>query len=194
MLLARLHLVVEVGEAREAGEPAADLDERLQAPRVDVLAVAGDVPAAGEHEPRARLGVVEHRLRRAGGVALHAAWDEHDEHAVAARDRASDDLAVVGRAGHDFDAALESGELADALLAADSDHLVPSVQRVLDHLLPELPGRADDADPHDSPGAGSGPTTSAGLGSPGNGRTRARGYSSTWPAQACERDHRKKRG
>ena len=134
--------------ARRASGPPT-LDERLEPPRVDVLAVAGDVPAAREHQPCARLGVVEHRLRRARRVAVHAARDEHDEHAVAARDRALDDVAVVGRAGHDGDPALELGELADALLAAHGDDLVPAVQRVLDHVLPELAGRADDADPHD---------------------------------------------
>ena len=79
---------------------------------------------------------------------MYPARDEHDEHPVAARDRPLDDLAVVGRAGHDVDPALELGELADALLAAHGDHLVPPVQRVLDHVPPELPGRADDADPH----------------------------------------------
>ena len=55
------------------------------------------------------------------------------------------------------DPALELGELADALLAAHGDDLVAAIQRVLDHVAPELPGRADDADPHGaattSPGA-----------------------------------------
>src|SRR3954471_17849721 len=43
---ARLHLVVEVREASEARERAADLHERFELPRVHVLAVAGDVPPA----------------------------------------------------------------------------------------------------------------------------------------------------
>jgi hypothetical protein len=79
---------------------------------------------------------------------VHPAWDEDDEHAVAARDRPLDDVAVVGRAGHDHDPVPELGELADALLAAYGDHFVPPVQRVLDHVAPELPGRTDDADSH----------------------------------------------
>ena len=97
----RLDLVVEVGEAGEPGEAPADVDQGLELPRVDVLAVEGDVPPAREHQPCARLGVVEHRLRGPGRVAVHAARDEHDEDAVAARDRPLDDVAVVGRAGDD---------------------------------------------------------------------------------------------
>jgi hypothetical protein len=74
--------------------------------------------------------------------------DEHDERPVAARDRPLYDRAVVGCARHHGDPALELSELADALLAAHADHLIPPIQRVLDHVPAELPGRADDADPH----------------------------------------------
>src|SRR5215218_6456952 len=49
---ARLDLIVEVGEASEAGERPPDFHERPELPRVDVLAVEGDVPATGEHEAR----------------------------------------------------------------------------------------------------------------------------------------------
>ena len=94
---------------------------------------------------------------------MHAAWDEHDEHPVAARDRPLDDVAIVGGAGHDIDPALELGELADALLTAHDDHLVPAVERVLDHVLPELAGPTDDAGPHESPGAGFGPVRSTAV-------------------------------
>ena len=38
---------------------------------------------------------------------------------------------------HDLDPAPELGELADALLAADGDHVVPAIQRVPDHVLPD---------------------------------------------------------
>ena len=95
---------------------------------------------------------------------MDPARNEHDEHAAAACDRLLDDVAVVGRAGHDVDPSLELRELADALLAAYGDHLVAMVQRMLDHVLAELAGAADDADLHDSPGAGSGPTTPVGVG------------------------------
>lgn len=78
---------------------------------------------------------------------LYAARDEHDEYPVAAGDRPLDDVAVVGRAGHDRDPVGERGELSDALLAADGDDLVPAVERVLDHFGAELARRADDADP-----------------------------------------------
>ena len=46
------------------------------------------------------------------------------------------------------DASLERVELADALLPADGDDLVAPVERVLHHVLAELPGGPDDADPH----------------------------------------------
>src|SRR4051794_33013807 len=78
--------------------------------------------------------------------------NEHDEHAVAVRNRPLDDLAAVGRAGHELDPALELGELAHALLAAHAHDLIPPVERVPDHALAELPGRSDDADPHRLPG------------------------------------------
>src|SRR5215218_6020711 len=47
---AGLDLIVEVCEASEARQRTADLDERLELPRVHVLAVARDVPPAREHE------------------------------------------------------------------------------------------------------------------------------------------------
>jgi hypothetical protein len=74
--------------------------------------------------------------------------DEHHEHPVAARDRSLYDLAVVGRARHDLDPILELGELSDALFPAHADDVVPTIQRVLDHVLPELSRRPDDADFH----------------------------------------------
>src|SRR4051794_19201472 len=42
----RLDLVVEVGEAGRPREPPADVDQGFELPRVDVLAVEGDVPPA----------------------------------------------------------------------------------------------------------------------------------------------------
>src|SRR4051794_2258035 len=149
--LGRLHLVVEVDDPGEASETARDVDQCLEPPRIDVLAITGDVPPAREHQPRPRLRVVENRLRRCRRVTVYPPRDEHDEHPVAARDRPLNDLAVVGCAGHDVDPALELGELAHALVAAHGDHLVPPIQRVLDHVPPELPGRADDANPHGTP-------------------------------------------
>jgi hypothetical protein len=53
--------------------------------------------------------------------------DEHDQHPVAARDRALDDLAVVRRSRNDRDPPLVSVELAHALLSADADHLVAPI-------------------------------------------------------------------
>ena len=94
---------------------------------------------------------------------MDAARDESDEYAVAAGDRALDDLSVVGRSGHDGDPVTELGELADALVTAHRDDLVPLVQRVLNQVLPELAGRPDDAylrRGHAIPAAGLGATTS----------------------------------
>src|SRR3954463_12498425 len=156
----RLDLVVEVGEAGQPGEAPADIDQRLELPRVDVLAVERDVPPAREHQPRFRLGVVQNRLRGPGRVLLHAARDEDDEDSVAARDGSLDDGAVVGRAGHDGDPAVEPGELGDALLAAHGDDLVAAVERVPDHVGAELARCADDADSHRA-------ATPSGAASPG---------------------------
>ena len=104
---------------------------------------------------------------RSRRVTVYPSRDEHDEHPVAARDRPLYDLAVVGRAGHDVDPTLEVGEFADAPRAAHADHLVPAVQCVLDHVLPELPGRTDDADSHATrspPGALANPLSSRRVG------------------------------
>jgi hypothetical protein len=79
---------------------------------------------------------------------VDASRDQHDEHPVAPRDRALDDLAVVRRSRNHGDAPLERVELPHALLPAHADHLVAPIQRVLDHVLPELPRGPDDADPH----------------------------------------------
>src|SRR4051812_44179482 len=80
---ARLHLVVQVGEASETREWAADIHQRFDLPRVHVLAVAGDVPPAREHEARAPRRVVEHRLGRSSRVTVDASRHQHDEHPVA---------------------------------------------------------------------------------------------------------------
>ena len=92
--------------------------------------------------------MVENGLGRSGRSTVYPPRDEDDEHPVAARDRALDDLAVVRRARDDGDPPLERVELGNALLPADAHHLVAAVERVLHQVAPELPGRADDADPH----------------------------------------------
>ena len=71
--------------------------------------------------------IVEHGLRRAGRVSVDAPGGEHGQHAVAAGDRLADDVAVVCGTRQDRDAVLEAVELADALLAADTDDLVAAV-------------------------------------------------------------------
>jgi len=76
---------------------------------------------------------------------MDAARDEHREHPVTLRDRTLDDVTVVRRSWNDRDASLEPLKFLDALLAAHADHLVASIERVLHHVLPELPRGADDA-------------------------------------------------
>jgi len=57
-----------------------------------------------------------------------------------------DDLGVVRLSRNNGDASFERVELPDALLPAHADDLVAPIERVLDHVLPELPGGSDDAD------------------------------------------------
>ena len=74
--------------------------------------------------------------------------DQYDEHPVAPRDRALDDLAIVRGSRNDSDAPLEPVELAHAWLPAYADDLVAPIERMLDHVLAELPGGSDDANLH----------------------------------------------
>ena len=64
---------------------------------------------------------------------------EHDQYTAAASDRLLDDLAIVRRSRNDNDALLERVELRDAFFAAHADDLVPSVERLLHHVLAKLP-------------------------------------------------------
>src|SRR5581483_11019844 len=144
----RLHLVVEIGEASETRERAEDLHEGLELERVHDLAVECDVPPAREDEARGWRCIVEHRLGRSRRVPVDASRRHHDENAVASRDSAPDDLAVVGRSRDDTDAPLERVELPHALLSAHANHLVTAIQRLPDHVLPKLPRSPNDAHPH----------------------------------------------
>jgi len=106
------------------------------------------VPPARKHEARPRKRVVEHRLGRARRVAVDTSRNEHDEHPVAPRDRPLYDLGVIRCSWSDRDAPLERVELPNALLPAHANDLVAPIERLLHHVLPELPGGADDANPH----------------------------------------------
>jgi hypothetical protein len=79
---------------------------------------------------------------------VESAGHQHREHRVTALDCALDDVAVVCFSVDDADAVSEPAKLFHALLTADASHLVASVQRVLHHVLPELPGSSDDANFH----------------------------------------------
>ena len=80
--LTRFHLVVEFRDAKQPREPACDLHERYKSPRVHVLSVARDMPAAGKYEACGWGCVVENRLSRARRVLFNAPRSKHDEHAV----------------------------------------------------------------------------------------------------------------
>ena len=60
--LARFHLVVEVDETEESRDAACHLHQRLDLPRVHVLAIARDVVPTREHQASPGTGQVEHRL------------------------------------------------------------------------------------------------------------------------------------
>jgi hypothetical protein len=106
------------------------------------------MPAAREDEASFRGRVVEHRLGCPGRVPVDTARDEYDEHALASGDGSLDHLAVVGRARNHGDALRERIELRHARGPADADHLVATIQRLLDHVLPQLPGGSNDAHFH----------------------------------------------
>src|SRR2546430_11495625 len=60
---ASLHLVIEVHDAGEASKPADDMHEQFDLPRVHVLAIPCNVPAAREHETRPPTSAVQNSLR-----------------------------------------------------------------------------------------------------------------------------------
>jgi hypothetical protein len=60
--------------------------------------------------------------------------------------RLFDHPAIVGRARDNVDSPLELVEFRHALFAADADHVVVAIERMLNHVSAELPRRAHDAD------------------------------------------------
>src|SRR5438067_4181386 len=77
---------------------------------------------------------------------MNAHRGKHDEHPVAPGDGALDDLAVIRRSRNDSHAPLEGIELLHAALAAQADHRIAPIQRMLHHVDSELPRCPDDAD------------------------------------------------
>src|SRR5438477_5305528 len=144
----RFNLVVEVHNASESRDPTDDVHEHFDLPRIDVLAVAGDMPTAREDQARPRIRIVKNRLCRSRCVMVDAHRGEHDEHPVAPGYGALDDLAVIRRSRNDSNAPLEGIELLHAALAAHADHRIAPIQRVLHHVDSELPRGPDDADLH----------------------------------------------
>lgn len=99
------------------------------------------MPSAREDKARSLGGVPKDRAGGSGRVTLDTARNQHCEYALAAGYRTLDDVTVVGRAGDDRDSSLEGVELGHTGCPADADHLIPVIQRVLDHVLPEFSGR-----------------------------------------------------
>src|SRR5207344_170889 len=100
-------LVVEVDRPGELAEPPEHPYLPLEPPRVDILTVTGDVPPAGEHQPRARSREVQHCLSRPRRVPVDTPGNQHGEDPAGSRHRFLDDLAVVSRSRYDGDAPLE---------------------------------------------------------------------------------------
>src|SRR3989440_3924621 len=144
----RFNLVVEVHNASEAREPTHDVHEHFDLPRVDVLAVAGDMPPAREDQARPRIRIIKNRLCRSRCVMVDAHRGEHDEHPVAPGYGALDDLAVIRRSRNDSNAPLEGIKFLHTALAAPTDHRIAPIQRVLHHVDSELPRGPDDANLH----------------------------------------------
>lgn len=79
------------------------------------------------------------RLQSLISTARGETWKKHLE------------LAIVHRSRDDGDAYLELFELINALFPADARYFVSSIQRVLYHILTELPGCPNDTDLPDIP-------------------------------------------
>jgi hypothetical protein len=79
---------------------------------------------------------------------MNASRDQHGEHRVTPGDRTLDDVTIIRGSRNNGDSPLELVELCHALLAAHANHLVVSIQRVLDHVLSEFSRRPDDANLH----------------------------------------------
>src|SRR3954466_13395673 len=95
--LAKMRRVASTWSSRlpQPEDRAQQLDLRPERPRVVVLAVAGDVPTAREHEPRAGLCVVEHGFSGAGGVTVHAPFPGAPRGVAAGRPLAAPGSAVL---------------------------------------------------------------------------------------------------
>ena len=118
-------------------------------PGVDILAVFGDMPAAGENETCPGFSIIQHRLGRAGSVLLHAPGHQHGQYAVTTCHRLFNHVAIIGRTGNHGDALLEFIQLGYTLLTADADHFIAPVERMAHHVFAELAGCADDTNFHD---------------------------------------------
>ncbi len=96
-------------------------------------------------EARPRLCVVEYRLGCSRSVVVSSPGYQHGEYSVATCNRLLDDLGVVRCSGNDSNVLPERVELAYAAFSTHANYLVAPIQRVLHHILPELPGS-----PHDT--------------------------------------------
>lgn len=131
-------LILDVHNPKKSPKPAGKLQLDLEAARVNILSVPGDMPAAGVNESSFRLGVIKHRLGRSRGIVVYTPRDQHGEDTIAALDRFLNDLAIVGLTGDDGDAILEPRQLFDTPRTANADDFIVLVQSMLNHILPKF--------------------------------------------------------
>lgn len=147
---ARLHLIVQLCETEDPGDPAEDIHHEPEPPRVDVLSVSGDVPATREDELCVRRRVIQNGLSRAGRVPLNPPRGQYREYPVTPCDRFLDDPSVVRSPGDHDNAPPETIEFAHALFPAYADDVVAAIEGMLNHVLAELPRGSHDTNSHPS--------------------------------------------
>ena len=104
------------------------------------------MPAAGKHQACLRRSKIQHRLRRVGGVALHAPGHQHRQHRITIGDRRTDNLALIRTTGKNTDLSGKAAELSDTLRAANAHHFITLRQRVFGHILAKFARDTNDAD------------------------------------------------
>jgi hypothetical protein len=132
---ARFHLVVNIRNGNNPCEQADQLLLSSQGPRVQILTITSNMPAAGKYKARARTRIVEDRLCCSRRVVLISPGNQNSEYAVTPCDSFFNNFAIIRSARDDCDAPFERVEFAYATLPADTNHLIAPGKRVLYHVL-----------------------------------------------------------
>jgi len=74
---------------------------------------------------------------------VNSPWHQDGQRPVACVQRFLDDGTIIRRSWNDGDAIAVRRQLTDALFSANTDHLIISIQRMLDHVLSQLTGCTD---------------------------------------------------